>query len=92
MTYLTDASLDDRDYLPDTPRDVANWHHAQGQNCPFDCSGCPGNIAAYEAEAEDAWEHAQCRADGHPLFYGNWISNQAQPIVPPTWVDGEPPF
>ena len=35
-------------------RVTASQYHARGENCPWDCYSCPGNIAAEEADAEAA--------------------------------------
>lgn len=36
-------------------RATANQYHARGENCPWDCGSCPGNIAAEEWDAEQEW-------------------------------------
>ena len=51
-----DALASEHMPLGDLMSATAASYHARGENCPWDCAGCPGNIAADEADAEAAWE------------------------------------
>lgn len=76
-------------------------YHRRGENCPWDCSRCPGNIAADEAEraailaeeqaAYDAGRHIPaCRYAGLPLTTSQGADDCCctPPVTPTVIYDG----